>query len=193
MSAPSDSPNTAVAVTRIPGTRRVTLPMTSQFPLRVTSFSSGRVNIFTIFSERVYLPPKTTRYSWFGTTSPGTSASTCVSACSCASPRSCYARAEEAVPRRHHRFQAITVEGTLTSRRVSLHPASLPRGGPSAAATFNVNSPAPVITAISPRIVPPGAAATITITGTGFESNSAVQWNGFARPGNQAITRQPLR
>jgi hypothetical protein len=61
------------------------------------------------------------------------------------------------------------------------------------AATFSMNSPAPVITAISPRIVPPGAAATITITGTGFESNSAVQWNGSARPGNQAITRQPLR
>ena len=50
------------------------------------------------------------------------------------------------------------------------------------AATFDVNSPAPVISAISPRYVAPGSPATITITGTGFESNSAVLWNGSARP-----------
>ena len=38
------------------------------------------------------------------------------------------------------------------------------------------------ITAISPRIVPPGTPATITITGTGFEANSVVLWNGANRP-----------
>jgi hypothetical protein len=86
---------------------------------------------------------------------------------------------------------AADLTGSSASQITAQNPA--PGGGPSAAATFSVNSPAPVITAIFPRIVPPGAAATITIAGTGFESNSAVQWNGSARPGNQAITRQPLR
>jgi hypothetical protein len=75
---------------------------------------------------------------------------------------------------------AADLTGSSARQITAQNPA--PAGGPSAAATFNVSSPAPVITAISPRIVPPGAAATITITGTGFESNSAVQWNGSARP-----------
>ena len=57
-----------------------------------------------------------------------------------------------------------------------------PGGGTSAGATFNVNSPVAVITAISPRYVPPGSPATITVTGTGFESNSIVMWNAAARP-----------
>jgi trimeric autotransporter adhesin len=65
---------------------------------------------------------------------------------------------------------AADLTGSSASQITAQNPA--PGGGPSAAATFNVNSPAPVITAISPRIVPPGAAATITNTGTGFESNS---------------------
>ena len=57
-----------------------------------------------------------------------------------------------------------------------------PGGGTSAAVTFDVNSPVPVINSISPQVVPPGNAATITITGTGFETNSVVLWNGSARP-----------
>jgi len=57
-----------------------------------------------------------------------------------------------------------------------------PGGGTSAAATFDVNSPVAIITAISPRFVPPGSSATITITGTGFESNSVALWNASARP-----------
>jgi len=52
----------------------------------------------------------------------------------------------------------------------------------SAGATFDVNSPVAVITAISPRYVPLGSPATITVTGTGFESNSIVMWNTAARP-----------
>src|SRR5579863_7786782 len=55
-----------------------------------------------------------------------------------------------------------------------------PGGGTSTAITFNVNSPAAAITGISPRYVPPGAAATVMVTGTGFESNSVVMWNGTA-------------
>ena len=56
-----------------------------------------------------------------------------------------------------------------------------PGGGTSAAVMYDVNSPVPVISTISPRNVPPGAAATITLTGTGFETNSVVLWNGAPR------------
>lgn len=57
-----------------------------------------------------------------------------------------------------------------------------PGGGSSAAVTFDVNSPAAAITSISPLYVPTGSSATITITGSGFESNSVVLWNTSARP-----------
>jgi|HubBroStandDraft_6_1064221.scaffolds.fasta_scaffold18285_2 hypothetical protein len=57
-----------------------------------------------------------------------------------------------------------------------------PGGGTSPTSSFVVNSPTPVITSISPQVVPPGAAATITITGTGFEANSVAMWNGSPRP-----------
>ncbi len=84
---------------------------------------------------------------------------------------------------------AAELKATLPAADVTGSSASLiavqtpaPGGGTSAAVTFDVNSPAPVITAISPRYVPPANAATITITGTGFESNSMVLWNGSARP-----------
>ncbi len=57
-----------------------------------------------------------------------------------------------------------------------------PAGGTSPAVSFNVNSPAAVITALTPANVEEGSAATVTLTGTGFETNSAVSWNGQARP-----------
>jgi hypothetical protein len=57
-----------------------------------------------------------------------------------------------------------------------------PGGGTSGMTTFTVNSPAPAISAVTPRYVPPGAPATVTVTGTGFEANSAVMWNGAAKP-----------
>ncbi len=57
-----------------------------------------------------------------------------------------------------------------------------PAGGTSAALTFNVNSPAAAITALSPSSVEQGMAGTITLAGTGFEANSTVLWNGSARP-----------
>jgi IPT/TIG domain len=74
---------------------------------------------------------------------------------------------------------ATDLAGSSASQIDVQNPA--PGGGSSAAATFSVNSPAPVITAISPHYVAPGSAATITITGTGFEANSVVLWNGAAR------------
>ena len=57
-----------------------------------------------------------------------------------------------------------------------------PGGGASSATPFDVTSPTPVLTSVSPKIVPAGQAATITLTGTGFEMNSIVQWNGSPRP-----------
>jgi IPT/TIG domain len=77
-------------------------------------------------------------------------------------------------------LSATQLSGSSESLITVQNPA--PGGGVSAAATFDVNSPVAIITSISPRIVPPGSAATITITGTGFESNSVVLWNAAARP-----------
>jgi hypothetical protein len=56
-----------------------------------------------------------------------------------------------------------------------------PGGGTSAPTPFTVTSPRPVLTSISPQIVPAGQAVTITLTGTGFETNSIVEWNGSPR------------
>ena len=64
---------------------------------------------------------------------------------------------------------------------VSVHNPT-PGGGSSVAVTFDVNSPVATITAISPLYVPTGVSATITITGSGFESNSVVLWNASPRP-----------
>lgn len=57
----------------------------------------------------------------------------------------------------------------------------VPGGGASSAVEFDVTSPEPVITSISPKLVAAGAVATIALTGTGFEANSVVLWNGSAR------------
>ncbi len=57
-----------------------------------------------------------------------------------------------------------------------------PGGGSAPAVTYNVTSPQPAVTAVSPRVLPIGAAVTVTLTGSGFESNSTVLWNGAPRP-----------
>jgi hypothetical protein len=59
---------------------------------------------------------------------------------------------------------------------------SNPAGMISAPVNFTVVSPTPTLSSIQPRNVHPGSAATITLTGSGFEANSLVQWNGSARP-----------
>lgn len=56
-----------------------------------------------------------------------------------------------------------------------------PGGGDSAAASFSITSPTPVLTGLSPKMVAQGAAATVTVNGSGFEANSVVMWNGAAR------------
>ncbi len=75
---------------------------------------------------------------------------------------------------------AADLTGSSASLITVQNPA--PGGGTSPGVSFNVNSPTPVITSISPQYVNPGSAATITITGTGFEANSVVLWNGSPRP-----------
>jgi hypothetical protein len=57
-----------------------------------------------------------------------------------------------------------------------------PGGGTSAAASFAVSNPAPVVTSISPSTVIAGSAAfTLTVNGTGFVNGSVVNWNDGAR------------
>jgi hypothetical protein len=56
------------------------------------------------------------------------------------------------------------------------------QGGMSAAETFTVTNPAPVITGLSPVTVTAGAPAfTLTVEGDGFVEGSHVQWNGLSR------------
>jgi trimeric autotransporter adhesin len=75
---------------------------------------------------------------------------------------------------------AANIGGSSVSTVAAVNPA--PAGGTSAAVGFNVNSPAAVITALTPANVEQGSAATVTLTGTGFETNSVVSWNGQPRP-----------
>ncbi len=57
-----------------------------------------------------------------------------------------------------------------------------PGGGTSPVVNFAINSPTPAISTISPTTVPLNQPATITLTGSGFEANSSVLWNGSPRP-----------
>ncbi|MFN0109340.1 MAG: IPT/TIG domain-containing protein [Blastocatellia bacterium] len=57
-----------------------------------------------------------------------------------------------------------------------------PGGGSSPAATFTINNPLPTISNLNPNnAVVGGPAFTLTVTGTGFNSSSVVQWNGNPR------------
>src|SRR5439155_13575819 len=57
-----------------------------------------------------------------------------------------------------------------------------PGGGTSAAQTFAVNNPAPVLTSLAPAsAIVGGAGFTLTLTGSGYVSGASVQWNGAAR------------
>ena len=76
---------------------------------------------------------------------------------------------------------AANLGGSSVSAVTAANPA--PGGGASAAVGFNVNSPTAVIAALTPASVEQGSAATtVTLSGTGFETNSMVSWDGQARP-----------
>ena len=60
-----------------------------------------------------------------------------------------------------------------------------------ALATFvPVTHPSPAVTSVSPSHVPAGKAATLTITGTGFDGFSVLYWNGAPRPTTAISTTQ---
>jgi uncharacterized repeat protein (TIGR01451 family) len=73
---------------------------------------------------------------------------------------------------------AITADGTA---KISAANPS-PGGGTSAIQNYIISVPVAAMTSLSPQSITQGAAATITISGTAFEANSVVQWNGSARP-----------
>jgi trimeric autotransporter adhesin len=73
---------------------------------------------------------------------------------------------------------AITADGTAKIRATNPSPG----GGTSAVQSLTITVPVAAMTSLSPQSVAQGSAATITITGSGFEANSVVQWNGSARP-----------
>ena len=58
----------------------------------------------------------------------------------------------------------------------------VPGGGNSAQIAFNVTNPVAQLISVSPATVPEGSAATITLSGSGFEANSVGTWNGSPRP-----------
>ena len=75
---------------------------------------------------------------------------------------------------------AADVAQAGTMQIAVLNPA--PGGGASAATTFTINNPAPQISGISPSTVSTiDGGSTVTVTGTGFVSNSTVTWNTVAR------------
>ena len=57
-----------------------------------------------------------------------------------------------------------------------------PGGGSSNALTFTINNPVPTITSLQPASATHGGAAfTLTVRGTGYQTNSTVLWNGSPR------------
>lgn len=57
----------------------------------------------------------------------------------------------------------------------------VPGGGDSAKIPFNITSPTPRLISISPIQIPKGVAAAIDLSGSGFEADSVVTWNGSPR------------
>jgi len=73
---------------------------------------------------------------------------------------------------------AISADGT--AKVTVVNPA--PGGGSSVVKSYVITVPTPAVTGLSPQTVPQAAATTITVSGSGFEANSIVAWNGDARP-----------
>jgi 6-phosphogluconolactonase (cycloisomerase 2 family) len=72
----------------------------------------------------------------------------------------------------------VAISGT--AQVVVVSPA--PGGGTSSTLSFNVNSPIPALSSLSPPSTPAsGPAFTLTVNGSNFVSNSVVRWNGAAR------------
>ena len=74
---------------------------------------------------------------------------------------------------------ALAIAADGTAKITVANPA--PGGGASGAQNFGITVPTAAVQSLSPQVVPQGAPAVITITGSGFEANSVVQWNGLPR------------
>ena len=75
-------------------------------------------------------------------------------------------------------LSAIIPASSLTGGETAEIAVMNPGEAASAPATFTVDSPGPVLTTVSPTSIAMGATGTLTLTGTGFESNSVVQLSG---------------
>ncbi len=73
---------------------------------------------------------------------------------------------------------AIAADGTV--KFMATNPA--PGGGASAVDSYIITVPTATLTGISQQNIPQGSGGTITVTGTGFEANSIVTWNGSPLP-----------
>lgn len=56
-----------------------------------------------------------------------------------------------------------------------------PGGGTSSATPFTIANPAPAVASVAPALYVTDVSQTITVTGTGFSTQSVVQWNGSNR------------
>jgi hypothetical protein len=81
-------------------------------------------------------------------------------------------------------LQAVVPASALAAGQVANLVLSNPEpgGGSSAPSSFSIMSPTPAVTGLSPRSVPQGIPAIITVNGSGFEANSVVMYNGATRP-----------
>ena len=75
---------------------------------------------------------------------------------------------------------ATAVSGSSSDSVTVVNPG--PGGGAAPVLAYTITSPTPVLKAVSPKILPLGTATTVTLSGTGFESNSMGLWNGAGRP-----------
>jgi hypothetical protein len=76
---------------------------------------------------------------------------------------------------------AVAISSAGPSPVAVFNPA--PGGGNTGPTPFTINNPVPTIASISPTSATAGGAAfTLTVTGTGFFTNTIVNWNGANRP-----------
>ncbi|HZY62233.1 MAG TPA: IPT/TIG domain-containing protein, partial [Edaphobacter sp.] len=79
-------------------------------------------------------------------------------------------------------LQVVVPASILASGQVANLMVSNPGGASSAPVGFSIISPTPKVTGLSPMAVPQGISATVTVSGSGFEANSVVMYNGSTRP-----------
>lgn len=79
-------------------------------------------------------------------------------------------------------LKAVVPASALAAGQVADLVLSTPNGGSSGASSFSITSPVPDVKELSPNTVSQGTPAVITVSGSGFEANSVVMYNGVERP-----------